>query len=54
VTRHRLHRGDNRHASAALWRVVMTRMSNDPDTHADVERRDTQGRRREIIRAHKR
>jgi transposase len=55
VTRHRLHRGGDRHANSALWRIVMTRMSNDPDTRAYVERRDTEGRsKKEIIRCLKR
>jgi transposase len=55
VTRHRLHRGGDRHANSALWRIVMTRMSNDPETRAHVERRDTEGRsKKEIIRCLKR
>jgi transposase len=37
--RHRLHRGGDRHANSALWRIVMTRMSGDPRTKAYIERR---------------
>jgi transposase len=53
--RHRLNRGGNRHANQALWRIVMTRMSNDPRTRAYVERRTLEGRStREIMRVLKR
>jgi transposase len=53
--RHRLNRGGNRHANHALWRIVMTRMSNDPRTRAYVERRRIEGRStREIMRILKR
>ena len=55
ITRHRLNRGGNRQANHALWRIVMTRMSNDPRTRAYVARRSEQGRsKREIIRILKR
>ena len=37
--RHRLHRGGDRHANSALWRIVMTRMSGDPRTKAYIARR---------------
>ena len=39
TTRHRLNRGGNRQANHALWRVVFTRMGNDPRTRAYVQRR---------------
>jgi transposase len=55
IIRHRLNRGGNRHANQALWRIVMTRMSNDPRTRAYVERRTLEGRStREIMRVLKR
>jgi transposase len=55
VTRHRLHRGGDRQANSALWRIVITRMSNHPETRTYVERRDTEGRsKKEIIRCLKR
>jgi transposase len=55
TTRHRLHRGGDRQANAALWRVVMTRMSSDPDTRRYVERRLKEGlSKREIMRCLKR
>ena len=53
--RHRLNRGGNRQANHALWRIVMTRMSNDPRTRAYVERRTIEGRSKlEIMRVLKR
>jgi transposase len=55
VTRHRLDRGGNRQANAALWRIVMTRLACDPETKAYVERRTKEGRsKREVIRILKR
>jgi transposase len=55
VTRHRLDRGGDRQANSALWRIVLVRMSNDPDTKAYVERRLKDGRsKREVIRILKR
>ena len=55
VTRHRLNRGGDRQANNALWRIVIVRMSNDPDTRAYVERRTKEGKsKREIIRCLKR
>jgi transposase len=41
--RHRLHRGGDRQANSALWRIALTRMSWDPDTRAYVERRTEEG-----------
>ncbi|MCH7901924.1 MAG: IS110 family transposase [Acidobacteria bacterium] len=43
VTRHRLNRGGDRQANAALYRVVLTRMSSDPDTRRYVARRREKG-----------
>lgn len=55
TTRHRLNRGGDRHANAALYRIVLTRMSSDPRTKAYVTRRRAEGRsNREIIRCLKR
>jgi transposase len=55
VTRHRLNRGGDRQANAALWRIVITRMSSDPRTRAYVARRVEEGRSKgEIIRILKR
>jgi transposase len=55
VTRHRLNRGGNRQANAALWRIVMVRMVSHPPTRAYVERRTAEGRSKlEIIRVLKR
>ncbi|MEE8268237.1 MAG: IS110 family transposase [Gemmatimonadales bacterium] len=41
--RYRLNRGGNRHANAALYRIVLTRMSNHPETRAYVTRRRAEG-----------
>lgn len=41
--RHRLNRGGDRQANAALWRIVMTRMAADPRTQHYVERRCKEG-----------
>jgi len=55
VTRHRLDRGGDRTANAALWRIVMTRLSFDPRTRDYMERRQKEGRsKREVIRILKR
>ncbi len=55
VTRHPLNRGGNRQANHAFWRIVMTRMSNDPRTRTSVARRLDEGRSKpEIIRILKR
>jgi len=55
ITRHRLNPGGNRQANAALWHIVITRMSADPRTRAYVERRAKEGRTaKEIIRILKR
>ncbi|MEN8239501.1 MAG: transposase, partial [Actinomycetota bacterium] len=55
VTRHRLNRGGDRQANAALYRIVLTRMSSDPDTRRYVARRRDQGlNTAEIMRCLKR
>ncbi len=53
--RHRLHRGGDRQANAALWRIALTRMSSDPDTRDYVTRRTNEGlSKREVMRCLKR
>lgn len=53
--RHRLNRGGDRHANAAIYRVVLCRMRWDPRTRAYVERRTKEGlSKKEIIRCLKR
>jgi transposase len=54
--RHRLNRGGNREANAALWRIVMVRLRWDhPATRAYVDRRVSEGKTRlEAIRCLKR
>ena len=53
--RHRLNRGGDRQANAALYRIVLTRMSNHPETRAYVTRRRNEGRNTtEIMRSLKR
>jgi transposase len=55
VVRHRLNPGGNRQANAALWHIVITRMSSDPRTRLYVERRSKEGlTKKEIIRVLKR
>jgi hypothetical protein len=55
VTRYRLNRGGDRQANAALWNIVLTRMSSDPRTRAYVERRTKEGLSKgEIMRILKR
>jgi transposase len=53
--RHRLNRGGDRQANAALYRIVITRLRHDPRTRAYAERRATQSlSKKEIIRCLKR
>jgi len=53
--RHRLNRGGNRQANAALYRIIVVRMRWHPPTIAYVQRRTEQGlTKREIIRCLKR
>lgn len=55
VTRYRLNRGGDRHANAALYRIVLTRMRNDSETRRYVARRRAEGRSTsEIMRCLKR
>ena len=49
--RHRLHRGGDRQANCALWRIVFVRMSHDPRTKACVAQRTAEGKTtKEIMR----
>lgn len=53
--RHRLNRGGDRQANAALHRIVLCRLRWDPRTHAFVAERTAQGKsKKEIIRILKR
>jgi transposase len=53
--RHRLNRGGDRQANAALWRIVITRMAHDQRTQAYATRRTAEGKtKKEIIRCLKR
>ncbi|MGW2787722.1 IS110 family transposase [Streptomyces populi] len=53
--RHRLNRGGDRQANAALFRIVLTRLRGEPRTVAYIERRTAEGKtKREIIRCLKR
>jgi transposase len=53
--RHRLNRGGDRQANAALYRIVLCRLRWDPRTRAYAERRTAQGMsKKEIIRCLKR
>lgn len=55
TTRHRLNRGGDRAANAALYRIALCRLRWDTTTRAYVERRTKQGRTKpEIIRCLKR
>jgi transposase len=55
TSRHRLNRGGNRQANAALFRIVVVRLRWHPPTIAYAERRTTEGlSKREIIRCLKR
>jgi transposase len=48
--RHRLNRGGDRQANAALWIIVFTRMAHDRRTQAYVERRTKEGKTLKEIR----
>jgi transposase len=53
--RHRLNRGGDRQANAAIYRVVLCRMRWDPRTQAYVQRRTEEGlSKKDIIRCLKR
>jgi hypothetical protein len=49
--RHRLNRGGDRQANAALYRIAVTRLRCDPETRDYLDRRTAEGKtRREAIR----
>ena len=53
--RHRLNRGGDRHANAALWRIAIVRLATNPDTRAYLQRRQQDGKTKsEAIRCLKR
>jgi len=53
--RHRLNRGGDRAANAALYRIVLCRLRHDPATRAYVQRRTSTGKsKKDIIRCLKR
>lgn len=52
--RHRLHRGGDRQANNALWRIAFNRRQHHPATRAYYERRKTELTDREILRCLKR
>ena len=53
--RHRLNRGGDRQANAALYRIVLSRLRHDPATRAYAQRRTAEGKsKKEIIRCLKR
>ena len=53
--RHRLHRGGNRDANSALWRITLVRMHCHQATKDYVARRTAEGRtKKEILRCLKR
>jgi DNA-directed RNA polymerase specialized sigma24 family protein len=55
TTRHRLNRGGDRGANAALYRIAFTRLRCDSSTRRYLDRRTAQGKtRREVIRCIKR
>ena len=55
ITRHRLNRGGDRQANAALYRIVLCRLRWDDRTRAYAERRTAEGKtKKEIIRCLKR
>jgi transposase len=55
TTRHRLNRGGDRQANAALYRIVVVRLRHDPTTQDYMARRIKQGKsKREVIRCLKR
>jgi hypothetical protein len=55
TVRHRLNRGGDRQANAALYRIVIVRLRHDQRTKAYLARRMQQGKtKREVIRCLKR
>jgi transposase len=45
----RLHRGGDRQANSALWRIVLVRMATDPKTKTYVARRTKEGKQKRFI-----
>ena len=55
TNRHRLNRGGDRQANAALYRIVIVRLCHDPRTQAYMRRRTAEGMsKRDVIRCLKR
>ncbi len=55
TNRHRLNRGGDRTANAALWRIAIVRVRSDPDTRTYVDKRIKEGKSKtEAIRCLKR
>jgi transposase len=55
INRHRLNRAGDRHANAALWRIVVVRLSCDQRTRDYLAKRDSEGKSKtETIRCLKR
>ena len=55
TNRHRLNRGGDRQANAALYRIVLVRLCHDPRTQAYMRRRTAEGMsKRDVIRCLKR
>ena len=55
TNRHRLNRAGDRHANAALWRIVVVRLSCDQRTRDYLAKRDSEGKSKtEAIRCLKR
>jgi hypothetical protein len=55
TTKHRLHRGGDRHANAALHRAIIVRIHCHPPTRAYIQKRMTEGRtKKDAIRSLKR
>lgn len=55
TTRHRLHRGGDRHLNHALWVIAFSRANTDPATRDYIAKRITEGKtRREALRCLKR
>ncbi|MDQ3579741.1 MAG: IS110 family transposase [Actinomycetota bacterium] len=53
--RHRLNRGGDRQANAALWRIALVRLSHDPCTRDYMNRRTSEGKNKtEVLRCLKR
>ena len=46
---HRLHRGGDRQANIALWRIVLVRMATEPTTKAYAARRNKEGKQKKFI-----